>query len=219
MVVNATYDNANVIMDRRAFFKSGVEKIAKTAVKVVDNKVSQRANHWIRPPYALDELEFLLACTRCDKCITACPHNVIFALSAKLGMQVVGTPAMDLLNKGCHLCEDWPCVEACEPKALQFPEVEEGETLPLAEIAYVEINTQTCLPYSGPECGACASSCPVPGALLWDMEKPRIDPEVCVGCGLCRDACIANPKAVTIKSLLLQNKDSEYDEGKSLDAG
>jgi ferredoxin-type protein NapG len=211
MVAYATYDDANVVMDRREFFKAGVEKISKTAVKVVDNKVNQRASHWIRPPYALTELEFLLACTRCDKCIEDCPHNVIFKLPAKLGMQVVGTPAMDLLNKGCHLCEDWPCVEACEPKALQFPEVEEGEVLPLAKIAYAEINTQTCLPYTGPECGACASSCPAPGALLWDMERPRIDPEVCVGCSLCREACIANPKAVTIKSLLLQQSDSEYD--------
>jgi ferredoxin-type protein NapG len=199
-------------MDRRAFFKLGVEKASKTAVKLVDDKLKQRASHWIRPPYALDELEFLLACTRCDKCIEACPHDVVFKLSAKLGMQVVGTPAMDLLNKGCHLCEDWPCVKACEPKALQFPEVEEGEALPLAKIAYAEINTQTCLPYTGPECGACASSCPVPGALLWDMDKPRIDPETCVGCSLCREACIVNPKAVTIKSLLLQQSDSENDE-------
>ncbi len=204
-------------MDRRNFFKAGVKKLSETAVKVVDNKVNQRASHWIRPPYAINELEFLLACTRCDKCIEACPHNVIFKLPAKLGVQVVGTPAMDLLNKGCHLCEDWPCVETCEPKALQFPEVEEGETPPIAKIACAEINIQTCLPYSGPECGACASSCPVPGALLWDMEKPRIDPENCVGCSLCREACIANPKAVTIKSLLLQQSDSEYDEEKSID--
>ncbi len=208
-----------LVMDRREFFKSGVKKISKTAIKVADNKVSQRASHWIRPPYALDELEFLLACTRCDKCIAACPHNVIFALSAKLGMQVVGTPTMDLLNKGCYLCEDWPCVQACEPKALQYQEVEDNEALQLAKIAYAEINTQTCLPYTGPECGACASSCPVPGALLWDMEKPHIDQEICVGCSLCREACIANPKAVTIKSLQLQQSDSEYDEGKSLDAG
>jgi len=205
-------------MDRREFFKAGVEKISTTAVKLVDEKINQHASHWIRPPYAIDELEFLLACTRCDKCIEACPHDVIFPLSAKLGMQVVGTPALDLSNKGCHLCENWPCVEVCEPKALQFPEVEEGEALPLAKIAYAEINTQTCLPYTGPECGACASSCPVPGALLWDMEKPRIDPEVCVGCSLCREVCIANPKAVTIKSLLQQQSDSERGEEKSIDA-
>ncbi len=187
-------------MDRRAFFKTIVDKTAKTAVKVADSHVSSQASHWIRPPYALDELEFLLACTRCDKCIEACPHNVIFKLPGRLGAQVIGTPAMDLLNKACHLCEDWPCVEACEPKALIFPERESDGAKSLPHIAHAEINTQTCLPYLGPECGACESSCPVPGALKWDMTRPYIDPELCTGCGLCREACIVEPKAVMIYS-------------------
>ena len=69
------------------------------------------------PPFAVDELDFLLACTRCDKCIEACPHDVLFKLPARTGLQAAGTPAMDLLNRGCHLCRDWPCVAACEPDA------------------------------------------------------------------------------------------------------
>jgi ferredoxin-type protein NapG len=58
------------------------------------------------PPYAQDELAFLLACTRCGACVTACPHGVIFPLAPRLGITVAGTPALDLLHKGCHLCED-----------------------------------------------------------------------------------------------------------------
>ena len=108
-------------MDRRNFFRMGLQKAAETAVRLADESVTQRARHWIRPPFAQAELEFLLACTRCDKCIEACPHDVIFKLPARLGAQVVGTPAMDVLNKGCHLCEDWPCVNACEPDALRLP--------------------------------------------------------------------------------------------------
>ena len=188
-------------MDRRGFFKAGVKKVSETAIEVIESRVNERAKRWIRPPYALDELEFLLACTRCDKCVEACPHHVIFTLSARLGAQVVGTPAMDLVNKGCRLCEDWPCVEACEPKALMFPEISEQDELPLPHIAIAEINTETCLPYNGPECGACASSCPVPGALLWDGPKPVIDPDKCTGCALCREVCIVDPKAIEIRSL------------------
>lgn len=187
-------------MDRRNFFKTIVNKAAKTAVQAADAHVTTQASHWIRPPFALDELEFLLACTRCDKCIEACPHDVIFKLPSRLGAQVTGTPAMDLLNKACHLCEDWPCVESCEPKALMYPEEEDAELESLPYLAHVEINTQTCLPYLGPECGACESACPVPGALKWDMTKPYIDPELCAGCGLCSEACIVEPKAVTISS-------------------
>jgi len=163
----------------------------------------------IRPPYAQDELNFLLSCTRCDACVEACPHDVIFKLSGRLGAQVAGTPAMDLLNKGCHMCEDWPCVGACEANALQIPEQLEDDDQTLPFIARVTINTKTCLPYSGPECGACEYACPVPGALKWDMTRPVIDTEICTGCGLCREACIVSPGAVLISSL--QHQETRQD--------
>ena len=192
-------------VDRRDFFRLGLQEAGKTAVRLVDESVSQRARRWLRPPFARAELEFLLACTRCDKCVEACPHDVIFKLPARLGAQVVGTPALDILNKGCHLCEDWPCVKACEPEALKLPVTEDEGELPLPKLARAEINTSSCLPYLGPECGACKPACPVPGALVWDREKPRVDPEICTGCGLCREACVVEPKAVNISSLYLES--------------
>jgi ferredoxin-type protein NapG len=70
--------------------------------------------------------------------------------------------------------------------------------LPL--LAELRIDTQTCLPYSGPECGACAHACPVPGALIWNMCKPYIVPQLCVGCSLCREACIVDTKAILVRS-------------------
>lgn len=194
-------------MDRRDFFRLGLDKAGQTAVRLVDESVSQRARRWLRPPFAQPELEFLLACTRCDKCVEACPHEVIFKLPARLGARVVGTPALDILNKGCHLCADWPCVKACEPDALKLPVTDDDEELPLPKLARAQINTSSCLPYLGPECGACKPACPVPGALVWDREKPRIDPELCTGCGLCREACVVEPKAVNISSLYLESRE------------
>jgi ferredoxin-type protein NapG len=196
-------------MDRRAFFKNAFRRTAEEAVKLIDEKVTDDAIHWIRPPYALAELEFLLSCTRCDACIEACPHTVIFPLQARLGTKVAATPALDLLNKGCHLCADWPCVNACEQGALAFPVQEQQEDeeekateanakpIPLPNLASVSINTETCFPYSGPECGAC-NRCPVEGALVWDQQRPSINEEKCVGCGLCREYCIVEPKAVDL---------------------
>ncbi len=188
-------------MDRRAFFRQTISKATETVVKEADDKVKADAVRWIRPPYALEELEFLLTCTRCGECISACPHQVIFPLKARLGAKVVNTPALDLLNKACHLCADWPCVKACEPKALLIDDVEEDDEITLPLLAKAMINTADCLPYSGPECGACYGSCPLPDTLIWEMEKPRINQSTCVGCGLCREACIVEPKAVLITSL------------------
>ncbi len=109
-------------MDRRAFFSQGTKKVAEGATKLLEKKLKKDAAHWIRPPFAVDEVNFLLACTRCDACITACPYHVIFPLSARLGAYISSTPAMDLLNKSCQLCDDFPCVSVCETNALLIPE-------------------------------------------------------------------------------------------------
>ncbi|HHJ36059.1 MAG TPA: hypothetical protein ENJ87_09875 [Gammaproteobacteria bacterium] len=198
-------------MDRRSFFRSAIDKSSKAVVKAADASVNKQASRWLRPPFAINELEFLLACTRCNDCIEACPHGVVFSLSARVGARAAGTPALDLLNKGCHLCEDWPCVTACTPDALIIPKHQactEGlkseqttDDRPMPELARASIDTNACLPYSGPECGACLDSCPVEGALTLDMVRPVIDTKRCTGCGLCRETCITEPKAIDIASL------------------
>lgn len=185
-------------MDRRDFFRRGFGKATEAVVKVADKHVSERAKHWIRPPYAIPELDFLLVCTRCSACIEACPHNVIFPLAARLGADVVSTPALDLLSKGCHLCNDWPCVNACDTKALAMTKPNEEGEISLPKFARAEINKELCLPYSGPECGACTASCTVDGALIFECDKPTINLDLCVGCGLCREACIVEEKAINI---------------------
>ncbi len=195
-------------MDRREFFKRSADKVTRKVTMHMNDKVEAEAAHWIRPPFALDELDFLLACTRCDACIKACSYDVIFPLPARRGAQVVSTPVMDLLNKGCHLCEDWPCVQSCETGALTLPlpnadkeseSVSEEKIWP--KLARVKINEKSCLPYAGPECGACRGSCPQTGAMIWKSEKPIIDEAICCGCGLCREACIVEPKAISIQSV------------------
>jgi ferredoxin-type protein NapG len=187
-------------MKRRDVFRFGAQKVAGAAYELASQKAERRAKNWLRPPFAQPELEFLLSCTRCDKCIEACPHNVIFKLADRVGLDGAGTPALDLLNHGCHLCQDWPCVTACEPGALVLPE--KADDTP-AKLAVVEIDTATCLPYSGPECGACAHACPVPGALEWEGGgRPVINQEHCTGCALCREACIVAPKAITVSGFV-----------------
>jgi ferredoxin-type protein NapG len=230
VVADARHGDEDVNMDedgfsRRQFFKRGVDKVASAGVKVIEQHVEAKSRHWIRPPFAKPELDFLLACTRCSECIEACPHDVIFPLPVSRGAEVAATPAMDLLNKGCHLCEDWPCVNACADNALAFfddivnaeidsvdstsaesdqslqgDENSDSEKLFPPKLAVVAIDTERCLPYNGPECGACKGSCPVPGALLWRDEKPNIDQDVCVGCALCREVCIVEPKAIVIST-------------------
>ena len=216
--------NDDQLTDRRNFFKHGITRVAKAASDAIEHKVELKAKHWIRPPFARPELDFLLNCSRCGDCIDACPHGVIFPLPIRRGAEVAATPAMDILNKGCHLCADWPCVVACKDQALLFPSVAPVDETDAAEtatdapvdlvaeikfpaaldcppLAKSKVNTTACLPYTGPECGACKGSCPVPDTLVWQSEKPDIVQDNCIGCGLCREACITNPKAIEIVTL------------------
>ena len=201
-------DDDDIKMDRRNFFRLGIHKAAKAAVGVAEARIMQQASRYIRPPFAVDEIDFLTKCTRCHDCIEACPHQTIFSLSARLGIEIVSTPALDLINGACHLCQDWPCVAACEPEALKFPEketsedeIEDEQFAPAPRLAVVHINPDVCLPYMGPECGVCGSVCPVPGAIMWNLSKPQINMDICTGCALCRQSCITEPKAVTISSI------------------
>ncbi|MGJ8687057.1 MAG: hypothetical protein ACSHWQ_06230 [Spongiibacteraceae bacterium] len=205
-------------LSRRRFFSRGAEKVVNAAMGGLESRAEQKARHWIRPPFAKPELDFLLACSRCSACIEACPKSVIFPLPVTRGAEVAATPALDLLNKGCELCEGWPCEAACEDGALLIPTLlaeGEGDDQELdvdkldqdkpeqwpEKLSKVSIDTSLCLPYSGPECGACRGSCPVDGALRWDREKPMIDEDICLGCGMCREACIVEGKAITLVSL------------------
>ncbi len=197
-------------LDRRNFFRLGVQKVAKAAVDVAEARINQRASLYIRPPFAIEEFDFLTKCTRCHDCIEACPHQTIFSLSSRLGIEIVSTPALDLTNGACHLCQDWPCVVACEPDALKIPESEIPEdgvaeeqisSPPQPRLAEVQIDTSTCLPYMGPECGVCGSVCPIPGAITWDLSKPEINKDICTGCAICRQSCITEPKAITITTI------------------
>jgi len=205
-------------LDRRGFFRQGLRKASEIAVKEVEAQIKRKIR-WIRPPYALSELEFLLTCTRCGECISACPHKVIFPLPASVSTQVAGTPALDLMNTAWHLCPEWHCLKVCQPRALRLAQSDNDNdsdkslknqsdtvtenkakliSIPLPRLALSKLNTEHCLPYKGPECGACRGVCPVEGAMVWDLEKPRIIKELCVGCALCRVACIVEPKAITM---------------------
>ena len=186
-------------LNRRDFFRKGI----KSATEASDRRSLELSRLWFRPPFAIDELSFLDQCSRCGDCLRVCLTGVIIPLPEKYGSRASGTPVMDLLNKACSLCEDWPCVQVCKPRALRTPiaaddSADSNQDIPLRPMATAAVDVAACIPYLGPECGACADSCPVEGALKWAGDKPTIDVKYCVGCGLCRQACVTDPKSIRI---------------------
>lgn len=180
---------------RRGLLRAFLRAPAEAAAAVVEDKLSRRLPPERRPPGAQPESTFLALCTRCGDCATACPYGAVFIYGDDAGPST-GTPVMAPDERPCVMCTGFPCAAACEPKALIVPR----ETV--WNLGLVKVREDLCFTFRGPECGACGGLCPDGAkALTFRRNRPSIDPEVCVGCGRCIDACPTLPKALELQSL------------------
>ena len=143
----------------------------------------------LRPPGALAESEFLEACTRCGDCIEACEPGAITKASERM-RAAAETPIINPASSPCLLCEDFPCITACETGALR---IEAPSSLGTAHVQPLD-----CLNRLGTTCSVCVERCPVPGALFWANGVPDVDATLCTGCGQCHYACPAPINAIAI---------------------
>ena len=73
--------------ERGDFFKSLGTLFAGFVANRVEEAVTNLGPRLLRPPGALDELAFLTKCTRCDKCVRACPENAILKAGPSAGLR------------------------------------------------------------------------------------------------------------------------------------
>ena len=168
----------------------------------------------IRPPGALPEADFLATCIRCGRCADACPNRCIEAFTEAAGRPFSmtpargqrGTPVIFPRQQACMLCNGVPgdellCTAACPTGALEVMAKDPAAILSKVKMGVAEVDTNLCYSFNGASCGVCVRACPFEGkalrAGLW--EKPLIDPEVCIGCGLCERACIRYPHAIRVR--------------------
>jgi ferredoxin-type protein NapG len=91
----------------------------------------------------------LKACTGCNDCLLACPHQVIRKAGPELG-KGAGTPVIVPEDNPCLLCEDLPCIAACEEGALVPPP--EGER---ASLGLAVVDANACVQLRGEFCDDC----------------------------------------------------------------
>ena len=173
-------------LSRRHWLRGLVPLAVDTAAAVVAPMLADRP---VRPPGAGTESDFLTLCSRCGDCATACPFGSIFVFSE--GQEALSkTPVLFVAERPCRQCEGYPCAAACKAGALTAPQ--SGQP----RLGGVRIQQDRCLPYSGPECGACVGLCPGAQALSLRAGRPQIDAEQCTGCGMCIAACVMSPPAI-----------------------
>jgi len=199
--------------DRGDFFKSLGTLMAGFLAEKVSEVVTKAGPVLLRPPGALDEFEFLLACTRCDKCVHACPQLSIF----KAGPQAVlaaGTPTISPRSMPCFLCTSLPCITACPEGALVWPKRKVAgrsqEGPPAVKMGTARIKRRLCLTYAQDDrpaqpCRTCVDRCPYPGDAIrmsvpseGGLAHPEVVADVCTGCGLCTFGCPTPEPAIII---------------------
>jgi len=193
--------------DRRNLLKQGVHFFAKPAIEKVQSKIDRvnetvdkitRRVPLIRPPGALTERQFLQACTRCDKCIHACPKDAIQRVPKTMGFLIAGSPYIDPKKIPCVMCVDLPCIPACPDGALVPPPNNDRMEV---KMGYAILDKKNCQAYGDTFCQQCVIDCPIPGAITQVDEKPVFDKNICTGCGVCVLSCstVNIPLAIKIK--------------------
>ncbi|WP_435017296.1 4Fe-4S binding protein [Tundrisphaera sp. TA3] len=163
----------------------------------------------IRPPGSVEEDEFLRRCIKCDQCIRVCPTNVLQPALFEGGLEGLWTPIMISKMGWCELnCT--LCSQVCPTGAIREISIAEKlgagpfESKGPIKTGTAFYNQGRCLPWAmDTSCVVCEEVCPVsPKAIFtrnvdvtdrWgatlQLKRPFIDPEKCIGCGICEHEC------------------------------
>lgn len=163
----------------------------------------------IRPPGAVEELEFLERCLKCEQCARVCPTNVIQPAMLETGLEGLWTPVLNFRIGHCQLhCT--ACGQVCPSGAIRRISV--AEKLGLGEHAQrgplrlgtAHIDPARCLPLSKDvPCVVCEEVCPTSPKAIWgepvtrigrdgtsvELRLPHVDIDRCIGCGICERQC------------------------------
>lgn len=155
---------------------------------------------FVRPPWLINEAEFIENCTRCDECIQACPEQIIIRGQG-------GFPELDFSRGECSFCAD--CTAHC-PEKLFRTSGHEADTA----WSIVAVITDSCLTLNGVVCRTCAEQCeerairfqPMVGGVF----QPQLDTSLCTGCGACFQPCPV--KAIAMQNVTDEEKTSQMRE-------
>ncbi len=183
---------------RRNIIGASIAGAFGAAGAVLGQEKTKRPGNHLRPPGALQEKEFKSSCARCFRCGDACPNGCIDFYALKDGLDKAFTPYIHARTRGCTLCGE--CSKACPTGAIGSYEVSRDGWKKDVNMGLARVNESLCYSFHGRTCGACYRACPLAGEAMkiGVFETPIVQADVCVGCGLCEQACLHLPQAIRV---------------------
>ena len=163
------------------------------------NKARNAAGRVIRPPGALKEPDFVDRCIRCGNCMKVCPTNGLQPVMLQAGVEGIWTPQLvpeiGYCEYNCTLCGS-----VCPTGAIPRLSSERKKAM---KLGIASVDRSICIAWAyGSECIVCEEHCPVSDKAIKVVKekidgrtvlKPRVDPELCIGCGICQNKCPVRP--------------------------
>ena len=195
-------DAESLGLSRRAVMGAALGGVAGLALLRANPQSRGRTYHprLIRPPGARTEPEFLKRCTACGLCMKVCPTGGLQPALTEAGLEGLWTPKLvphiGYCEYSCNLCG-----QVCPTGAIEPLTVEEKQE---RKIGLASFDVTRCIPYAyGRDCMVCEEHCPIPDKAIYFLEveildrdgqtkrikQPHVDPDRCIGCGVCESAC------------------------------
>jgi MauM/NapG family ferredoxin protein len=189
-----------ISLERRALAASVVSGIVYGLIIGGRGLAAGRQHQVIRPPGAVPEDQFLAACTRCGTCIGACLTGGLQPSLLEAGFEGMWTPILVGRLGGCE-AECNLCGKVCHTQAIRYIELEQKKKV---KIGRAVIDRDLCLAWKEERvCYICDEICPFDSIEFVHTEdasidKPRVKPDKCTGCGLCEWKCPVTPPAIYV---------------------
>ncbi len=190
-------------LSKRAILASGLAGLGGAMLFRIHPQASGRTYHpeLIRPPGSVSEEEFISRCIKCGECMKVCPTNVIQPTFMEAGLEGIWSPVLKMKLGYCEF-ECTLCTQVCPTDAIQELTVDEKHK---AKIGQAFFDKNRCIPYAfSRSCIVCEEHCPtVPDKAIWfeevevvnhagetvTVKQPHVDPDLCIGCGICENVC------------------------------
>ena len=153
----------------------------------------------VTPPGSLSIERFKDLCTGCHLCVVQCPTQILKSAGLQYGFDYMLKPYMSFDNKYCNY-SCIVCSQVCPSDAIRPISVERKKVI---QVGIAEFYLDLCIVNTEEnDCGACSEHCSTQAVHMipykGTLTIPKIEPELCIGCGGCESICPVRPKRAIV---------------------